>query len=99
VREYDAIRVTDERPAQRARTGAKLAADAGLGTLLGRLRYMCDRYGRELVFADTVRGFALSDIEAGAARAAPEEQAAHVLSQKASGPECGEEKRTIRPAS
>jgi putative transposase len=54
VREYDVICVRDARPATLARDRrfAKLAADAGWGGILQRLRYKCDMYGKELVFAD-----------------------------------------------
>jgi putative transposase len=54
VREYDTIRVRNVRPAayMKDRRFAKKAADAGLGSLLERLRYKCDWYGKELIITD-----------------------------------------------
>jgi putative transposase len=54
VREYDTIRVRSVRPVAytKDRRFAKRAADSGLGTLLEKLRYKCDWYGKELLLTD-----------------------------------------------
>jgi putative transposase len=51
VREYDVIRVRAVKPSayMKDRRFAKKAADAGLGALLGKLRYKCEWYGKELI--------------------------------------------------
>jgi putative transposase len=51
VREYDVIRVRTVKPSayMKDRRFAKEAADAGIGALLGKLRYKCEWYGKELV--------------------------------------------------
>jgi putative transposase len=54
VREYDLLCVSGARPAalMKDKRFAKLVSDAGHGALLGRLRYKCERYGKELVFVN-----------------------------------------------
>jgi putative transposase len=97
VREYDVICVRDAKTDRvvRDKRFAKLVADAGLGGIMQRLRYKCDRYGKELVLTEPF----LPGAEAAERRT----RAAPILGgsieeSRASGA-VGEGKQTIRPAS
>jgi putative transposase len=85
VREYDCICVRDARPAARMRDPrfAKLAADAGTGALLMRLRYKCDWYRKDFVLVEPL---------------CPEETAGRGT-RAAPVPDGSAENRKIRPAS
>jgi putative transposase len=56
VLEYDAIYIRNTKPSEHMtdKRFAKELADAGLGYLLGKLRYKCEWYGKEFVLTDAL---------------------------------------------